>query len=153
MNCTESFVAQSTFRHVSDPSPHAKRSKRPSDEHARRITDLVRLYAPIMEISPPSTLIASSSPEAAGKVGARIKMASTCELTWRNATPRNAGGGAEGEQIVVLVDGLLFAVITVGGREAKGRIDRASDRSIVAIICLLVYRCSWSRSLYRSVTL
>lgn len=81
MKCIELFDAQSTFRHVSDPSPHAKRSKRPSDEHAMRTTDFGRSNAPITTISPPSTLMASSSPEAAGRDGARIKMASTCELT------------------------------------------------------------------------
>ena len=52
--------------------------------------------------------------------------------------PRNAGGGEDGEQSVVLVDGFLLAELLDGGREVKGRIDIASDRSMMARVC-----CCW----------
>lgn len=48
--------------------------------------------------------------------------------------PRNAGDGTEGEQSTIFVDGLLLADSSNGGSEVKGRMDIASDRSMIALI-------------------
>ena len=59
---------------------------------------------------------------------------------WRKTTPWYDGGGFDGEQIVVLVDGFLLDETSEGGRLVNGRMDSASGRSMIysdAVIVVL----------------